>query len=97
MSISSKQNLKGAVSGGARLSGSVAVTSIIQTGVDPEIVKGYVDEYLSAFEIDDTLILNDNVLRVNTTDAAEKDNTLPISSAGVYTTVGNINALLETI
>ena len=29
--------------------------------------------------------------------AVEKDNSRPITSAAVYTTVGNINALLETI
>lgn len=29
--------------------------------------------------------------------AVEKDNTLPITSAAVYTEVGNINALLATI
>lgn len=38
-----------------------------------------------------------NILSVNTADVVEKDNTLPITSAAVYTTVGNIEALLETI
>ena len=32
-----------------------------------------------------------------TGDEAEKDNTRPITSAGVYLQIGNINALLETI
>lgn len=50
-----------------------------------------------AFEVDETLTLRDGVLSVNTTDAMEQDNTLPITSAGVYATVGNINALLATI
>lgn len=49
------------------------------------------------FETDDTLKLVDGVLSVNTTDDMEKDNTLPITSAGVYATVGNIEALLKTI
>lgn len=39
----------------------------------------------------------DGVLSVTTADEAEKDNSLPITSAAVYTTVGNINSLLETI
>lgn len=39
----------------------------------------------------------DGVLSVATADDAEKDNSLPITSAAVYTTVGNINSLLETI
>jgi hypothetical protein len=49
------------------------------------------------FETDDTLTLKDGVLSVNTTNRMERDNTLPITSAGVYTTVGNIEALLKTI
>ena len=49
------------------------------------------------FETDETLILKDGVLSVNTTNDMEKDNTLPITSAGVYATVGNIEALLKTI
>ncbi len=50
-----------------------------------------------SFETDNTLILKDGVLSVNTTDQMEQDNTLPMTSAGVYATVGNIEALLKTI
>lgn len=49
------------------------------------------------FETDETLILKDGVLRVNTTNEAEQDNTLPITSAGVHTQLGNIEVLLKTI
>ena len=49
------------------------------------------------FETDKTLTLKDGILSVNTTDQMEQDNTLPITSAGVYATVGNIEALLKTI
>lgn len=42
-------------------------------------------------------ISDDGVLSVETADAAEQDNTLPITSAAVYTTVGNIGAILDTI
>lgn len=45
----------------------------------------------------DTLKVNDGVLDVNTAAAVEQDNTLPITSAAVYTEVGNINAILELI
>ena len=38
-----------------------------------------------------------NTLEVNTADAPEADNTLPITAAAVHTTVGNIDALLQTI
>lgn len=51
----------------------------------------------TAFDLGPTLRLDGNTLSVNTTDAAEQDNTLPITSAGVYKEVGNINALLATI
>lgn len=49
------------------------------------------------FETDETLKLEDGILSVNTADVVEEDNTLPITSAAVYETVGNINALLATI
>ena len=38
-----------------------------------------------------------NTLSVDTAAAVEKDNTTPVTSAAVYTEVGNINALLATI
>lgn len=38
-----------------------------------------------------------NTLSVDTADAIQKDNTKPVTSAAVYTEVGNINALLATI
>lgn len=38
-----------------------------------------------------------NTLSVDTTNNAEEDNTKPITSAGVYTQLGNINVLLSKI
>ena len=38
-----------------------------------------------------------NTLSVDTTDVPEQDNTKPITSAGVYTKLGNIDVLLGTI
>ncbi len=49
------------------------------------------------FETDATLKLENGILSVNTTDQMEQDNTLPITSAGVFATVGNIEAMLKTI
>lgn len=49
------------------------------------------------FNTDETLTLKDGILSVNTTNDMEQDNTLPITSAGVFATVGNIEALLKTI
>lgn len=42
-------------------------------------------------------ITEDGVISIATTDNAEQDNTKPITSAGVYAQLGNINALLEQI
>ncbi|MGM9590622.1 MAG: hypothetical protein ACI3V0_10685 [Faecousia sp.] len=49
------------------------------------------------FTVDETLTLKDGVLSVNTADAVEADNTLPVTSAAVNTTVGNIEILLAMI
>ena len=47
---------------------------------------------------DETLCFDEaGVLGVNTTNDAEADNTLPITSAGVHTQIGNIEILLGTI
>ena len=52
----------------------------------------------SVISTDETLTFGtDGVLRVNTTDTAAINNTLPITSAGVYAQLGNIGALLESI
>lgn len=73
--------------------------------LDPAIVESAVKEYLEAnppsdgvnFEVDKTLKLEGGILSVNTTNDVNQDNTLPITSAGVATTVGNIEILLTTI
>lgn len=42
-------------------------------------------------------VTDDGVLSVKTTDTAEEYNTKPITSAGVYAIVGNIDVLLKAI
>lgn len=42
-------------------------------------------------------ITDDGVISVDAAQAVEQDNTKPVTSAAVYSEVGNINALLETI
>lgn len=49
------------------------------------------------YALGDNLQVMDNVLSVKMAHQAEQDNTLPITAAAVYTEVGNINALLQTI
>ena len=74
--------------------------------VSPEAIEQAVSNYLDEhpveagveFTTDETLTLSDEkVLSVNRAFSVEQDNTLPITSAAVHATVGNINALLATI
>lgn len=51
----------------------------------------------TSFTTDETLTLKDGVLSVNRAFEVEQDNTLPITSAAVYTEIGNIDVLLQTI
>lgn len=79
--------------------------NLLDIGSDVETIQRIVNEYLETnppsggvnFETDETLKLENGILSVNTTNEMEQDNTLPITSAGVYATVGNIEALLKTI
>lgn len=45
----------------------------------------------------DLQITEEGVLSVDKATSVEEDNTRPITAAAVYTEVGNINALLQTI
>lgn len=49
------------------------------------------------FKTDETLSFKDGMLSVNTSHEPDPDNTLPITSAAVAVTVGNIDILLQTI
>ena len=77
---------------------------LIEEGLGDKVAEE-VESYLAEnpppggvyFETDETLSLKDGVLSVNTADVAEKDNTLPITSAAVHTQIGNIEVLLRTI
>lgn len=54
-------------------------------------------ETLGGVKVGEALEIRDGVLSVLRADAAEEDNTLPITSAAVHTELGNIAALLSTI
>lgn len=49
------------------------------------------------YQFGDTFKVTGNMLDVNIATQVEKDNTLPITAAAVYQTVGNIEILLGTI
>lgn len=51
----------------------------------------------TTFVPDETLTLQNGILSVNTAKEPDPDNTLPITSAAVASTVGNIEILLNTI
>lgn len=79
---------------------------VIGGDVDEAFIAQLVEDYLTknppsggtVFCPDgETLLLENGILRVNTADVAEEDNTRPITSAAVATQVGNIEALLKTI
>ena len=84
-----------------RKGNGVLITAINQDGQESQMVYdgrngdgsgGGVD-----FITDETLTLENGILSVNRATDVEQDNTLPITSAAVYETVGNINALLASI
>ena len=49
------------------------------------------------FILGDDLEITNGVLNIIKASSAEQDNTHPITAAAVYTVIGNINAILETI
>lgn len=68
----------------------------------PLQVTNVLEEYfkenpIEKYDIGEGLKIEGNTLSVDTADIAEQDNTKPITSSAVYTTVGNIHALLSTI
>lgn len=54
--------------------------------VSKDDIRAAVEEYME-----------ENPVEVKTTDVVEEDNTLPVTSAGVYTVCGNIEALLQAL
>lgn len=54
--------------------------------VSKDDIRAAVEEYME-----------ENPIEVKTTDVVEEDNTLPVTSAGVYTVCGNIEALLQAL
>ena len=84
---------------------SERIDELEKNGVSETQIAAAVDRYLEEHPIDsginfkpgNALSLEDGVLNVRTTDTAEADNTLPITSSGVNMIVGNIGAILDTI
>ena len=49
------------------------------------------------YELGESLVVEDGVLSVKTTDDIEEGNMLPVSSNAVYKSLGNIETKLESI
>lgn len=82
------------------------IDELEKNGVSEAQISAAVEKYLDENPVDAGVdfepgnaleLTEDGVLNVRTTGEAEEDNTLPITSAGVYAIVGNIGALLDTI
>lgn len=71
-----------------------AINELVRTGGG---TGGGGEGGVTSFQTDETLYFRNGILGVNTADKPEEDNTLPITSAAVAQTVGNINAILKTI
>ena len=83
----------------------VSAASSVNVRLPAQIVKGgdyqlpaATAETLGGVKVGRNLTIdNSGVLSVDTADAAQQDNTRPITSAAVYTQIGNIEALLALI
>ena len=62
-----------------------------------EALKNGVDTAQENIVTDETLIYKDGKLSVNTADDINDNNTLPVTAAAVYETVGNIEILLKRV
>lgn len=97
--VSQLENDKGYLTEHQDISGKLDATALptaINTALAQAKASGEFDGSVE-FQTDETLTLENGILSVNTTNDMEQDNTLPITSAGVFATVGNIEALLKTI
>ena len=98
--ITAKGYLSGNITAKAGLSGNMTANGTLgQTVVvGGTILRPATTSSLGGIIVGEDLeITQQGVLSVTKANAVEQDNTHPITSAAVYTEVGNINALLQTI
>ena len=94
-----KQDIAGKITApaSASIGQTIRVKTVDETGHPTEWEAVDASSGGVQFTTDETLSLKDGILSVNTAQEPEPDNTLPITSAAVHTTVGNIEILLQTI
>lgn len=66
-------------------------------GIDPKTGRLYTESGGAGYPLGDGLKVVDGKLTVDTADTVQQDNTRPVTSAAVYTEVGNIEVLLANI
>lgn len=66
-------------------------------GIDPETGRLFTQPGAGGYEIGDGLKVVEGKLTVDTARAVEQDNTRPVTSAAVFTEVGNIEVLLAAL
>ena len=94
-----KQDIAGKITApaSASIGQTIRVKTVDETGHPTEWEAVDASSGGVQFTTDETLSLKYGVLSVNTAQEPEPDNTLPITSSAVHTTVGNIEILLQTI
>ena len=98
--ITAKGTLSGNITANASLSGNITGNGTLGQTV---VVGGTVLRPATTTSLggiivgEDLQITQSGVLSVTKANQVEQDNTHPITAAAVYTEVGNINALLQTI
>lgn len=98
--ITAKGYLSGNITAKAGLSGDITASGALgQTVVvGGTILRPATETTLGGIIVGEDLeITQQGVLSVTKANQVEQDNTHPITAAAVYTEVGNINALLQTI
>jgi hypothetical protein len=98
--ITAKGYLSGNITAKANLSGDITASGALgQTVVvGGTILRPATTTSLGGIIVGEDLeITQQGVLSVTKANQIEQDNTHPITAAAVYTEVGNINALLQTI
>ena len=93
-SLTARGVISGSLSGVGNINGSLTIP---RGGGGGELVPATTTTLGGIIVGDDLTITADGRLSVQKATEVESDNTHPITSAAVYTTVGNINALLQTI
>lgn len=95
--ISEENSIVGTLDDSNSLCGTVTIPDVVP-GPGPVEIPPATTSILGGIIVGENLLVTEEgVLSVDVANSAEGDNTKPITSAAVYTEIGNINVLLSTI